>query len=462
MNRNKKVIYVIGIEGAGTSALALMYKKKNYIVLGSDNGDHFYGDILEKENIKVFDKYNSGNIPGIVDKVIYSTSIKKDNPEFLEAKKRNFKIYSYPEAVAELFNEKMGIAICGTHGKTTTSAMLAYVLREMNLDPNAIIGSKVKNWGSNALVGGGDYFIIEADEYQNKLKFYNPWSVILTSIDYDHPDFYKNFKEYKNAFVDFVRKIPKHGFLIYCNDDRDVLNVVEYGNCQKISYGFSEDSDYKISDLEVNNIQNGNFGQKFSVYHKNDFIGEFETGLVGEHNALNASSVIAFCHKIKLDISEIKKIIKKFSGTVRRFEYIGERKGAILIDDYAHHPKEIKEVLKTIKKIYSNKEIVVIFHPHSFSRTELLMDEFSQSFSDASKVIVLDIYGSVREQMGKVNSSDLVREINKHSLGEKAQYIPTIKNALSFIQDNLNKNQVIISLGAGDVWKLTHSLVKNN
>lgn len=456
----KEKIYIISIEGAGTSALAVIYKNLGYEVIGSDDGDHFYGDILERNGIKVFDTYDKKNIPEDVSKVVYSTCINPDNPELKEALKRKIPVLNYPNALAEIFNQKMGIAVCGTHGKTTTTAMLAVVFKELGLKPSALVGSKVRDWRGNSLAGSGDYFIIEADEYQNKLKSYNPWAVILTSVDYDHPDFYKTFNDYKQAFIDFVKKIPRHGFLVYCNDDIDVVKIAKMANCQKISYGFSEGSMCKIENFEfqINNFQiNNSVGQSFEVFYKDSLLGKFRISLPGKHNVLNATAVIAMCHKLNLNELRISDALKTFRGTVRRFEYIGENKGAILIDDYAHHPEEIKTTLKTARNIFPQKNIITVFHPHSFSRTEALLTDFSQSFDNSNEVIVLDIYGSARESSGNVSSRDLVRLINRHS-SQKAQYVPTIKEATEIIQEKMGENDLIISMGAGDVWHLTHNL----
>lgn len=453
-------IYIISIEGAGTSALAVIYKKMGWNVSGSDEGDHFYGDILKKNRIKVFGTYNAKNIPKDVTKVVYSTSVKEDNPEIIAARDRKIPLLSYPEALAEIFNQKIGIAVCGTHGKTTTTAILANTFKELGLKPSALVGSKVKNWGGNSLAGSGDYFIIEADEYQNKLGKYKPWAVILTSIDYDHPDFFKNFQEYKQVFIDFVKKIPRHGLLIYCNDDADVIEVAKEAGCQKISYGFSEGSMCKIENFEfqINNFQiNNSVSQTFEVFFKENFFGKFKIGLAGKHNVLNTAAVIAFCHKLNIGGTKVAEALKVFAGTSRRFEYVGENRGAFLIDDYAHHPREIQTTLKAAKNIFPQRRIVTVFHPHSFSRTEALMSEFAQSFDNTDSVIVLDIYGSVREKAGNVNSQDLVRSINKYNPG-KAQYIPTIEEAIDFLKEQMDQKDLIISMGAGDVWRVTHGL----
>ncbi|MFZ2154119.1 MAG: UDP-N-acetylmuramate--L-alanine ligase [Candidatus Moraniibacteriota bacterium] len=456
----KKKIYMISIEGAGTSALAVIYKKLGFEVLGSDNGDHFYGDVLKRNGIEVFDNYDSKNLPADIYKTVYSTCVSRENPELLASISRGVPTISYPEALAELFNEKMGIAVCGTHGKTTTTAILATVFKELGLKPSALVGSKVKDWQGNSLAGSGDYFIIEADEYQNKLMNYNPWAVILTSIDYDHPDFFKNFTDYKQAFIDFVKKIPRHGFLVYCNDDSDVVEIAKAASCQKISYGFSDGSNFKIENFEfkINNFQiNNSVSQSFEVFFKESSLGKFMIALPGKHNVLNTTAVIALCHKFNLNNLRVADALKTFQGTARRFEYIGENKGAILIDDYAHHPEEVKATLKTARNIFPQKNIITVFHPHSFSRTEALLSDFSQSFDNTNEVIILDIYGSARETEGNVSSRDLVRLINRYS-PQKAQYVPTIEEATEIIREKMGENDLIISMGAGDVWHVTHNL----
>ncbi|EKE16265.1 MAG: hypothetical protein ACD_11C00024G0033 [uncultured bacterium] len=447
-----KKIYFIGIEGAGTSALAKMYKNFGHKVSGSDDGDHFYGDVLSAENIKVLDYFDAKNIPSDVDWVVYSTAFKDDNPEIQEAKKRKLKMIPYSQALGDLFNEKMGIAVCGTHGKTTTTAIVANIFQDAGLDPCALVGSKVIQWKGNSLAGKGEYFIIEADEYQNKLQNYNPWSVILTSVDYDHPDFFKTFEDYKKAFKDFVAKIPQHGFLICYGDDSSVLEVTQSASCPVFKYGFLEGNDYRIIFKD-----NGEFQLNFQ--EKN--IGDFKIKIPGKHNILNSVAALIVAHRVGIETEKIKKSLESFKGTNRRFEYVGEKNGAILIDDYAHHPEEVKASLKAARGLYPEKNIITIFHPHSYSRTEALLHEFSQSFDDCDKVIMLDIYGSAREKSGNVNSKTLVDLINKYDF-KKAEHIPTIPEVISFLNKSIGANDVVISMGAGDVWRVTHELATSN
>lgn len=447
----------MGIEGAGTSALAQLYKKIGYDVSGSDNGDHFYQRVLKGKGIEVFNEFKESNIPTDVDFAVRSTAFRDDNPEIAEIKKRNILLLDYPQALGQLFNEKMGIAVCGTHGKTTTTALLGKALESAGIDPTVLVGSNVIDWESNVLTGQGEYFAAEADEYQNKLIYYNPWSVILTSVDFDHPDFFPNFSEYKQAFRDFVAKIPKTGFLIVWGDSSDTLDVSTNANCKVLTYGFSEDCDYKISSQQLVDSNQEKI-QQFEIFYREESLGVFETLLIGKHNILNAGSVIALCHQMQLDLQKVKIALKNFKGATRRFEKIGTFKEVILIDDYAHHPDEIQATLRGARQIFGeNKRIWTIFHPHTFTRTKALLSEFAQSFDDTDKAIIIDIYGSAREQQGGVSSDELVGLINTYNRN-KAEYIPTIEEATEYLQEKSGQYDVLITMGAGDVWKIGEKL----
>ncbi len=448
----------MGIEGAGTSALAHIYHALGYEVSGSDNGDHFFGALLKKLGIKVYGDFNAANIPKNIDFAVNSTAFKDDNPEIAEIKRRGIRLYSYAEALGNIFNEKIGIAICGTHGKTTTTALAASVFEAVEKDPSVVVGSALKQWEGNARAGKGEYFILEADEYQNKLQFYKPWATILTSADYDHPDFFPDFESYKNAFKDFVAKIPKTGALVVWGDSSDTLDIAKAAKCNVLTYGQGNENTYKISNLK-SQISNEGPMQTFEVLSGEDSLGIFEVQMVGRHNAFNAAAVIALAHFAGLDMEKVREGLKNFQGIKRRFEYIGTYNyDTILIDDYAHHPEEVRATLAGASSVYSDKNITVIFHPHSFTRTKALLSEFAQSFDDADKVIVLDIYGSAREDSGDVSSEDLVKLMNKYQYG-KAEYIPTIEEVEEYIKNGeYGKSDVIITMGAGDVWRVGEDL----
>jgi len=449
-----KKVYIIGIKGSGVVGVAQILNQKGKEVLGSDTQEKFFTDeILKEEGIQYFEKFSPSNVPADADLVIYSTAYNEENNvEFKKAKEEGFLMASYPEVLGALFEEKYGIAVAGTHGKTTTSALLAHVLEKCGTDPSAVIGSRVTKWQGSALAGQGEYFVIEADEYQNKFQYYNPKAIILTSLDFDHPDFFADFREYKKVFIDFVMKLPAGGFLVVWGDSTDTLEVATNCKAKVISYGLGPENDFRIS-----NIQTTSKEQFFEVSLKNKFLGKFKINLFGKHNVLNATAVIATCHRLGMDLEKVREALGNFQGTARRFEYIGEQNGAILIDDYGHHPEELKATLKAAREIYPEKNIWAVFHPHSFSRTEALLQDFSQSFADANKVIVLDIYGSARENKGNISSEDLVKLINKYDR-DKAQHIATIPEVVEFLQDKIGENDVVITIGAGNVFEVAQKL----
>ena len=454
-----KKVYAIGIKGSGIVAIAQILSSMGIKVSGSDTKERFFTDsVLKDLGISYFENFSADNVPKDADLVIYSTAYnEKNNPELAEAKRRNLQVMSYPEILSYIFNQKYGIAVAGTHGKTTTTAMLAEALKAAGTDPAAVVGGKVFGWAGNALAGKGEYFVAEADEFQNKLRLYDPKAIVLTSADWDHPDFFENFSAYKKVFEDFVARLPRTGFLAVWGDSADTLGISEYFSGDVLKYGFSEDCDYKIENYELR-ITDGTYKfQEFEIKQKGESLGRFEIGLVGKHNVLNAAAVVAVCHKLNLNMEKVCQALAEFKGTTRRFECVGEKNGAVIIDDYGHHPEEIKATLAGARQIYPKKTIWAVFHPHTFSRTQALLSEFSQSFSDADKVIVLDIYGSVREKQGGVHSRDLVELINKYQ-NSKASYIPTISEAVDYLKDAIGGNDVVITIGAGNVWEVGERL----
>lgn len=430
-----------------TAVAQILHEHKIYVE-GSDTEEEFFTDeILRGKGILFHKSFSARNVPDKTDLVIYSTAYSDENVEMKEAKRKKLPLISYPEMLGMLFKEKIGIAVCGTHGKTTTTAILAEALKNAGINPSAIVGSRVNQWEGNALSDLGKYFVAEADEYQNKFQYYNPFAIVLTSVDWDHPDFFPNFEEYKKVFKDFVARIPKHGFLVVWGDSANTLEVAKSARCEVIKYGFGDSNDLIIK----------KHGDEFKLKFKGNNLGFFKTKLVGDHNILNSSAAIAACYKLNADIEKVREAVANFEGTARRFELIGEHNDAILIDDYAHHPEEIKVTLKAAREVYSDKNIITVFHPHTFTRTKALLEEFSQSFDDADRVMVLDIYGSAREEQGGVSSKDLVDLINKYN-PEKAEYIPTIDRVVNELKGKIGKKDVIISMGAGDVWKVTKKL----
>lgn len=461
-----KHVHMIGIKGAGMTALAELLLKQGKIITGSDVHEVFFTDaILKKLKIKYSEEFNLKNIPKKADLIVYSTVYSPEkNEELAQAYKMNVPVLSYPEVLGLLTNEKMTLAVCGTHGKTTTSALLADTLKFCGKDPSAIVGSHILNWEGNALSGSGEYLVLEADEYQNKLALYSPYGVILTSVDWDHPDYFPTVAEYEKVFEDFVARIPKHGVLIYCSDLASVSRIAEKAECQKISYGTLQGADFRIVGYAPEKMgfvsEKNALKQTFSVQYGEEDLGKFSLRLAGVHNAQNATAVIALMSYLKIDIERVRQALEKFSGTERRFEYVGERYGALLYDDYAHHPEEIKATLGAFRELYPDRHLRVIFHPHTFSRTEALLGDFSQSFDSADEIKVLSIYGSARENQGGVSSQDLVDGINQYFPG-KAELVTDRGILISELEKTMGRQDVIITLGAGNVWEISHKLAKN-
>ncbi len=442
--KTAKKIYFIGIKGVGMTAIAQVLKLRGVDVVGSDTHEKFFTDeVLAKTGIKFYEVFDEENLAAEnPDLVIYSTAYTEENPELAAARKSGVEILSYSEALGEILKEGFGIAVCGTHGKTTTTAMLGFVLQELGSDPTVIVGSAVPQLGGNARAGNGEHVVIEADEYQNKFLHFDPRAVILTSAEYDHPDFFKTPEEYIDAFRKFVAKIPADGFLVACADDKNIQEITASASCKIVSYGLT------IGDWRAKNIGQKDGGMEFEVESR----GKFKIQLFGKHNVANALAVIAVCNELGYEIDKIREAIAKFFGTVRRFEIKGEINGVTIVDDYGHHPTEIKVTLEAARKKYPDRKIWCIFHPHTFTRTKALLADFAKSFGAADKTVVINIYGSAREQVGGVSSEDLVEAIKKE--GSDALYIPTIPETADFLAREVKGGDVVITMGAGDVWRI--------
>ncbi|MFC1678332.1 UDP-N-acetylmuramate--L-alanine ligase [Patescibacteria group bacterium] len=478
LKRIKKV-YMIGIKGVGMTMLAQYLREKGIYVSGSDTSEKFMTDqVLGKAGIKVIETFDSKNIPDDADLIIYSSAYnKKTNPEVAKViSKEN--VLTYAQALGLIFNGQYGIGVIGSHGKTTTTAWLGYVVDKAGLSPSVLVGANVPQFSGTSLIGKSDYMISELDEYQNKLHYYHPKAIILNNIEYDHPDFFVSKEDYYNVFIDFIKKIPSNGFVVVNYDDSIIRKIINV-NCRSriITYALDEVADYIAYDIKQIDDPSSITGSKqyFKVklgssnFEENeimenstriDVLGDFSIQLLGIHNIYNALAVIATSIELNIDLAKIRTYLEEFQGTERRTQLLGEYRGAKIIDDYAHHPTEIRTTLKGLKSAYPNNKIIVVFHPHTFTRTKALLDDFSASFNNADEVIVLDIYGSAREEQGGVHSKDLVAEIKKDNKKSKILYIPTLKEAENYLRKIIESNDVIILMGAGDVFRIGQNLIK--
>jgi len=439
-----KRVHIIGIGGIGTSGLAYLLLQEGKIISGSDTNLTQITKTLERKGIKVFSPQREENIKEDIDLVIYSQAILPDNPEYRKAQQLKIPLLSYPEGVGEIMRSKRGIAIAGTHGKTTTSALITYLLKKNKFSPSFLIGGQITGFG-NSDIGLGDFLIVEACEYKRSFLNYFPEIAVITSVEKDHLDYYKNLKEIKKAFNEFAENTRKDGFIVYYGDNKNIEAVVKRSNREKISYGL------KRGDFVGKNIKTKNGKTEFDCYFKDKKLSHIKMKIWGEHNVLNALACISVGKILGIGVKGIKEAIETFPGVKRRCEIVGKEKGILIIDDYGHHPTEIKATLSSLKSVFPKRRLIVVFQPHQYSRTRFLLKDFASSFTDADKVVVPDIY-FVRDSLKEkklVNAEILVDRIRKN--GKEALYLPTFEEIVEYLMEILRKNDIVLTLGAGPV-----------
>ncbi len=411
--RDYKHVHCIGIGGIGLSALARYCLLQGAHVTGSDAGASRITHDLQKEGVTVYLGHNVAHLSLDTDLVIYTIAIDDTNPELTSARAKGVKCMTYPEALGLLTQEYTTIAVCGTHGKTTTTAMVANMLQSCGVAPTVIVGSLLSNKGTNFILGDSEYLVVEACEYRRSFLNLNPTHIIVTNIDEDHLDYYKDLADIHSAFQSFAEKLPSNGSLI------THANVSLVTSAKK----------YNADDIDKNSI---------------------ELQVLGDHNKKNAQLALKLASALSLDDSQARQGLQAFSGTWRRLEYKGTQKGAILYDDYGHHPREIQATLQAIREKYSLEKfkVIVVFQPHLYSRTKLLLDEFSNAFSLADKILVLPIYASREEDDGTISSEDLVEKTHN------AVYMQTFEEVKKYLDKEAHTGSVILTLGAGDVYRL--------
>jgi len=433
--------YLIGIKGVGMTALAQVLKSEGHSVIGSDTNEKFFtDDILNSLDIKYFEEFNEKHINSNIDFVIKSAAYTKENIEVKKVQDLNIKSLEYPEALGEISKNYFSVAVCGTHGKTTQSAMLSVLLQDISLDPLAIIGSQVPQfYNKNARIQNkkNDLFVAETCEYKRHFLNFNPNIILLPSLDFDHVDYFKDTEDYENAFVEFINKLPKNGLLVICGDSVSqyfISKVKEKKiNLEIVTYGFE-----KYNDIKTNK--------------------DLKLSVPGKHNILNAcGSLVVAEYLWKRKNKEVfpkekaLKSLKNFQNTKRRFEKIGEYKKALIFDDYAHHPEEIIVTLKTCKEIYPDKNIIAVFQSHTFSRTQKLEKEFAKSFKLADQIILAPIYSSARENETKYSSIDFLNVVKKAN--KNVLYFESYEAITKYLNRNISSKDLVVTMGAGDIWQ---------
>ncbi len=453
---NATNIHMVGIKGVAMTAMAVMLSQLGKKVSGSDTHEQFPTQkILDNLSLKIYPNFAAKHITKQINLVIYTGAHNgKNNPEVQKAMRLNIPVMSHGEALGQLMNQKIGISVAGSHGKTTTSAMIAHVLVKAGWDPAYSIGcGEILSLQTPAGWGKGKYFVAEADEYVTdpatdttpRFMWQKPKFLVITNIDFDHPDVYKNLQAVKEAFANFIKKNQRLEFLVLNADDKKSQYLYDTVKVPKVTFGQSPAADFRISDVQINGSTT-----KFCLRH----VGNIKLVVPGIHNTANAAAAAALLKQLGVKNEMIIKHLFTFTGTKRRLEKFGQIDSTIFIDDYAHHPHEIQASIAALKHQYPNKKLVVIFQPHTFSRTQALLGEFSRCFSAADQVAITDIYASAREKpILQVTAAKLVKEIHKHH--PAVDFTPTPQAVIKYLSDQNLSDTVVVLMGAGDIynWK---------
>ncbi|MDR1952827.1 MAG: UDP-N-acetylmuramate--L-alanine ligase [Elusimicrobiota bacterium] len=439
----KKVenIHFIGIGGSGMSGIAEVLINLGHKVSGSDLKKTETTERLKSMGAKIFIGHNPKNIKN-AEVAVISTAVQKSNPEVKAARQNKIPVIRRVEMLAELARLKYCITIAGTHGKTTATSMTAMVLSEGGLDPTVVVGGRLKNINTGARLGKGDYLVAEADESDGSFLKLSPAVTVVTNIDNDHLDYYKTMDNLKNAFVEHINSVPFYGAAIICSDDKIVVEIIPQIRRKYITYGFKGNPDLKASDVKIMNGYT-----TFEVFYKNKKLGRARIRVPGMHNILNSLAAIGVGLQLGIPFKTIIKGIYNFDGVGRRLEIKGEKNGVLVIDDYGHHPTEVKATISAIKHFWAKRKLIVLFQPHRYTRTQNLFKEFGESFNGADLVEVLDIYSAGEKSIKGVSADLICNELKKNKI--KAQKYTGAKN----LADNVFSGCIVLTLGAGDVWK---------
>ena len=445
--RKTKHIHFVGIGGIGMSGIAEVLLNLGYVVSGSDLATSDVTRRLQRQGARVYQGHAAGHVLS-TDVVVISSAIKGDNVEVVAARDQHIPVISRAEMLAELMRMKYGIAVAGTHGKTTTTSLVATVMAGAGLDPTVVIGGRLNSLGSNAKLGQGEYLVAEADESDGSFLMLSPTIGVVTTVDAEHLDFYRDLEEIKDAFVQFINKVPFYGCSVLCLDQPNIQSLVPQIHKRFISYGLTSQADYVARDVHFTGPQS-----HFDVFHEGRRLGPFSVNLPGVHNVYNALAAIAVGQELDVSLPTIAKALAEFSGIHRRFEILGTRDGVTVVDDYGHHPEEIRQTLRAAKSVWPEDRLIVVFQPHRYTRTKFLQQEFFTAFYEADVLVMLDIYAAAEAPIPGVTAALLCEGIKEHGQRE-VYYLPEREQVIPFLSRYVQENDVLLTLGAGDVGEL--------
>ena len=446
MRRKVKSIHFVGIGGIGMSGIAEVLINLGYDVTGSDLTATDITQRLAGLGARIFSGHQAANLSS-ADVVVTSTAVKADNPEVLEAHRRNIPVIPRAEMLAELLKMKMSVAVSGSHGKTTTTSMIATVLATGGLDPTMVIGGKLASIGSNAKIGDGEVIVAEADESDGSFLKLSPSLAVITNIDLEHLDYYRGIEEIREAFLTFANIVPFYGATVICYDDQNAQTIFPLIKRRFITYGLTAGADYRAE-----NMAYVGRGSRFAVFYRDELLGEISLNVPGLFNIYNSLAAIAVARELDMPFPAIAAGLLRFLGVHRRLEVQGEIGGVTVLDDYGHHPTEIRATLAAVRQAWGGR-IIVVFQPHRYTRTRGLFEEFLTAFADADLLLVMDIYPAGETAIPGVSAALLCAGIRDR--GQKnAVYLGDFEAAVAYLEENAVSGDVVVTLGAGSIWKV--------
>lgn len=453
-----RYIHFVGIGGTGMSGIAQILLELGYKISGSDIRANKNVKKLQKKGALVSIDHRMENLMGRdVGAIVVSSAIPESNPEIQWARQNDVPIYRRAEVLGYILNNKYGIAIAGTHGKTTTTSMISMLMESYNLNPTVIVGGEVCDFGGNAKLGGGTYTVVEADESDSSFLYLSPRVIVTTNIEEDHLDYYSGISEIKEAFVKFFNKVKDDGAIVCCVDNANIKGLLpRMPKRQVLTYGMNpaNNPDYLIVD-----VRQSGMGVSFEIKTRQKSLGRFRMTVPGVHNALNATAAIIVCHRLlEIPVDFLRDNLPRFSGVVRRFQVIGEVNGITVVDDYAHHPTEISATLGAARSSF-DRRIIAIFQPHRFSRTRFFYEQMAGALRTADVVILTDIYAASEAPITGVSSELILNTLKKFGKSD-SMIINDIRNVPAYAASIARKNDFIFTIGAGDVTSITGDIVK--
>jgi UDP-N-acetylmuramate--alanine ligase len=447
MYLKKYHIHFVGIGGIGMSGIAELLLNLGYKVSGSDIRSSGITRRLKRLGGIIFEGHSAEQVSG-ADVVVTSSAIGADNPEVVAARKASIPLIPRAEMLAELMRLKYSVAVAGAHGKTSTTSIIASVLSEGGLDPTVVIGGKLKGIDSNALLGRGDFIVAEADESDGSFLKMSPTIAVVTNIDREHLDFYEDLTSIKEVFLSFIDRIPFYGLAVLCLDNEPIQELIPKIKKRFTTYGMSTQADFHARDIVFSNQKS-----RFDIYHMGDLLGSITLNLPGTHNVYNSLASIAVGIELDVSFDIIKNALETLEGVQRRLEVKGEKRGITVIDDYGHHPTEIKTTLRAVRESWPDRRIIAVFQPHRYTRTKALFNEFTRSFYQSDLLVVLPIYPAGEEKIEGIDGGTLCEGIRTHGHKE-AVFKESFKEAVLYLNEILEERDILLTLGAGDVWKV--------